>query len=640
MIESQRGINNKLDKIIEILLQFPVNVHVYPKFLNNIPRFTDAFIGRDDELMKLNNAFTDSEKIVLIHGLGGIGKSSLAKQYAHLHQKEYKHLAWVEVKITETATETATETSTVGLPEAFIYDPLLIKNINVVFEDKEELAQKFVRVMNVLSNIEGKNLLIIDNVGNDLVKKVIQENLPSGNWHILVTSRMQTHGFKILPLDTLSPAEAKKLVTTHYKIETDYSNIDELLREVGYHTLTIELLAKTLESLGGWLKVKDLLERLKNKQLSDPVIQEKIRTAHSPEETEIFMHLMQAFQLANLSIYEKWLMKQFTFLVPEKYATGTLKEWLQIDKENKDEKTFFKSLRSLAQKGWLKTDNFSAYEMHRLIQQITHYQLQPKLDDVKTLVTNFMAKLHFDTSTDFTLMFRYIPYVEFISNCFNETDKASETAAALQSNLGIVVMQFGDYLKARDLLEKALKSDLANFGEKHPKVAVRRSNLSSVYSDLGDFKKARELLEKALESDLENFGEKHPKVAVRQSNLGNVYQNLGDFEKARDLLEKALESDLANFDEKHPNVAIRQSNLAIVYKDLGDFEKARDLLEKALESDLANFGEKHPIVAVRQSNLASVHKDLGDFEKARDLLEKALESNLANFGEKHFKCGV
>ena len=204
-----------------------------------------------------------------------------------------------------------------------------------------------------------------------------------------------------------------------------------------------------------------------------------------------------------------------------------------------------------------------------------------------------------------------------------------------KSNLANVYKVLGEYEKARDLLQEALKSDLDNFGGKHPTVAIKKSNLANIYLDLGEYEKARDLLQEALKSDLENFGGKHPKVATRKSNLANVYKGLGEFEKARDLLQEALKSDLEHFGEKHPKVATSQSNLANVYKALGEHEKARDLLEAALKSDLDNFGRKHPTVAIKKSNLALVYFDLGEYEKARDLLEEALKSDLENFVGKH-----
>jgi tetratricopeptide (TPR) repeat protein len=73
-----------------------------------------------------------------------------------------------------------------------------------------------------------------------------------------------------------------------------------------------------------------------------------------------------------------------------------------------------------------------------------------------------------------------------------------------------------------------------------------------VYSDLGEYEKARDLLETALKSAKANFGENHPKVAVRQSNLAKVYSDLGKYEKARDLWKSAYDIFKVSLGSDHP----------------------------------------------------------------------------------------
>jgi tetratricopeptide (TPR) repeat protein len=109
------------------------------------------------------------------------------------------------------------------------------------------------------------------------------------------------------------------------------------------------------------------------------------------------------------------------------------------------------------------------------------------------------------------------------------------------------------YEKAKDLLEKALESDLKNFGEQHPTVAIYRSNLATVYSDLGGYEKARDLLETALQNSLKNFGEQHPTVAIDLNNQAWVYFKMKDFVKAKGHFEKAIAILLKTVGPDHPN---------------------------------------------------------------------------------------
>ena len=109
-----------------------------------------------------------------------------------------------------------------------------------------------------------------------------------------------------------------------------------------------------------------------------------------------------------------------------------------------------------------------------------------------------------------------------------------------------------------------------------------RSNLALLLEDHGDLGGARELLEKALLSDLRNLGEDHPSVALRSSNLALVLQGQGDLGGSRKLLEPALASSLKNLGEDHPSVAHFRMNLALTLRDLGEHQNAAREAREAL----------------------------------------------------------
>lgn len=600
--------------------------------LTTIPK-PDEVIGRGKDITDLEKILGHSEKVVLMNGLGGIGKTTLAKQYVQLHKTGYDHIAWVDVKSRDSGDETDMTTT-----EAFAYNEVLIKNLGLSFSN-ESIPAKFRLIANALSNIPGKNLLVIDNAREDLNDREIKDILPARpHWQVLVTSRQRFTGFELFEVEHLTPEHAKELFKAHFQKVGEEGDIEELLKEVSYHTLTIELLAKTLAYPGQTISIKEVVTRLQSRQLASPTLQRKIELAHNKEETEIYIHLIQTFDLSALTKYEKWLMKQFAFLLPRQYKVSEIQNFLDINEEA-EQKELQEALYSLDKKGWLKY-TAEGYGIHRMVQQMVHYQLEPGLKDIEKLIEKLTELLRFDASTDFTKLFFLIPYAEGILNQLSTGDLTSNILGRFQNNLGIVVMQAGNYEEARDLLEKALKNDLANLGEQHPDVAIRRSNLANVYRNLGKYEKAKVLFEEALQSCLAYFEEQHPNVALSRSNLANIYRDLGEYEKARDLLEDALKSSLSNFGEQHPTTAVRRSNLANVYSDLGEYEKARDLFEITLKNSLVNFGEQHPNVAISRSNLANVYRDLGEYEKARDLLEEALKSDLANFEEQHPSIAV
>ena len=54
------------------------------------------FIGREKELHDLHTYLLQNLPTVVVNGIGGIGKTSLAKQYMICHGHHYDHIFWCE----------------------------------------------------------------------------------------------------------------------------------------------------------------------------------------------------------------------------------------------------------------------------------------------------------------------------------------------------------------------------------------------------------------------------------------------------------------------------------------------------------------------------------------------------------------
>ena len=64
-----------------------------------------------------------------------------------------------------------------------------------------------------------------------------------------------------------------------------------------------------------------------------------------------------------------------------------------------------------------------------------------------------------------------------------------------------------------------MPSDIKNFGEEHPTVAIRQSNLALVYRDLGKYEEAIKLSETAHLNFRTLLGENHPKTITAKENF-------------------------------------------------------------------------------------------------------------------------
>ena len=200
---------------------------------------------------------------------------------------------------------------------------------------------------------------------------------------------------------------------------------------------------------------------------------------------------------------------------------------------------------------------------------------------------------------------------------------------------GLIMYTLGQYDKAIEYFEKALESNLKNFGPDHPEVATNWNNLGSALDSKGEHGKALEYYEKALESNLKTFAPDHPNVATCWNNLGSAWHSKGNYDKTIEYYEKALRSNLKTLSPGHPDVATCWNNLGSAWNAKGEYDKAIEYYDKALESNLKTFGPDHPEVATNWNNLGSAWNAKGEYDKAIEYLDKALESDLKTFGDDH-----
>ncbi len=579
-----------------------------------------TFIGRNEDLEELSQTLATANQVVLMNGMGGIGKTTLARAYVNKNLSVFNHVAWISV----------TEDN---IKDAFVNTIYFDKDLKEAQLSEGDNKSCFIAIMRAFNNLQGKGLLVIDNAEKDAeeIKHLLP---PPPQWQILLTSRLELKAFKEIRLDKLSPEYAEEVFKEYYGKpikEQDYPIFLSLLKEIDYHTLTIELVAKTMRESDNNLKFAEVLEKLKQRQLDDRRMHELIHVRHFDDNKAVlYNHLLATFNLSQLTEYEIWVLKQFTALPPEPILKDTLIEWLELD-ENKSI-DFEQVLKTLRNKGWLKRTEHAEgnvqYTIHRLIQNMVHYQYGINFADVESLIITFQRIISFDENTNFSQKFQYLSTIEFLLKSLPE-NLENATMAFLYNNLGIIYKQFVDLNRAEKNLSKALEIYKKQNDENN--IATCQSNLGMVYRELGYHKQAKNLLELTLESDIRIFGSNHPNVAISQSNLAMINQDLGNSKTAKELLESALQINIDFFGLESTNVAIVQSNLGLVYKDLGDFKRAKELLEIALQ----NLEHGHPSTARIQSNLAMIYKALGSFERAKELLELSLETTIIDFGLTH-----
>ncbi len=173
----------------------PADTKMAPLSIWNVPHHRNTFFtGREDILTHLHSTFTAGKTVILtqaISGLGGIGKTQIAVEYAYRHREEYKAILWAKADSREILVS-----DLVGIAELL---NLAKKNA----QDQNQMVSSVKRWLQSNTNW----LFILDNA-EDLA--MVREYLPSvGNGHILLTTRSQVTGrmARCIEVNKMKPEE-------------------------------------------------------------------------------------------------------------------------------------------------------------------------------------------------------------------------------------------------------------------------------------------------------------------------------------------------------------------------------------------------------------------------------------------------
>ena len=201
--------------------------------------------------------------------------------------------------------------------------------------------------------------------------------------------------------------------------------------------------------------------------------------------------------------------------------------------------------------------------------------------------------------------------------------------------LGFALWEMGRYGDARQVSEDTLARRRRVLGEDHPDTLGSANGLAVDLHDLGETQAARELDEDTLARRRRLLGEDHPSTLTSASNLAVDLHDLGETQAARELDEDTLARRRRLLGEDHPDTLGSASNLAVYLRALGETQAARELDEDTLARRRRVLGEDHPSTLISASNLAGDLYDLGETQAARELDEDTLARRRRLLGEDH-----
>lgn len=201
--------------------------------------------------------------------------------------------------------------------------------------------------------------------------------------------------------------------------------------------------------------------------------------------------------------------------------------------------------------------------------------------------------------------------------------------------LSRVHRQFTDYCKAQELLNQCLFVYQKEIPHHYVKIASLLTELGRLEGELGHYEKSRDTLEKSLLIYQEHCPQSFLKQADLLISLGNLYRELGHYKRAREVLKESLRLSAKYAPELLLKKMGALARLGNVYRSLGQYTRAKELLEQSMALYKTYYPQNHISLAWISTHLGNIYQKLGQYEKAKAHLERSYSLYQSYFHENH-----
>ncbi|MEU8121820.1 tetratricopeptide repeat protein [Spirillospora sp. NPDC049024] len=625
-----------------------------PPGLTNVPAHAHLFVGRSAELQKLDAALTESGEVVVaaVHGLGGVGKSTLAARYATRHRDRFSPVWWITADTGE-AVQAGLAALTVALqPELKQALPL------------EALAEW---ALTWLSSHDGW-LLVLDNVNDP--EHIAPVMARTSNGRVLVTSRLaeswHRFGAQVLRLDVLTSGQAVELLTriaAHDRPGADLEGAADLVEELGHLPLAIEQAA-------AYLHQHRLSPRAYMELLADSPAVMYDQTAQGTDAARTIARIWRLTldRLTDTPLAGD-LLRVLAWYAPETIPrtlvegipaalNGSppgsrrrrgLPAWLRRHSSPRltpgvDLTALRHALGALAAYNMITLAEGGAVTVHRLVQAVARapdpadpHRRHGDIATARDTATRLLDEVRpydVEDPARWPMWRALLPHIDALAD-HAPADTDTDITQHLLDRTATFLQRQGSLIRAIEYFQRTLATNQRLYGDRAPAVLTSRNNLALAYREAGDLERAIPILEQTLTDFERVHGSDHPKRLHARGNLALAYQDAGDLERAIPILEQTLTDFERVRGSDHPDTLTSRNNLALAYREAGDLKRAIPILEQTLTDFERVRGSDHPETLASRNNLAITYQDAGDVERAIPMLEQNLTDRERVMGPDH-----
>ncbi len=617
-----------------------------PYWLVPMPR-NPFFTGREEILETLHTQLGNYQVVALtqsyaLHGLGGIGKTQIALEYAYRHALEYSAVFWIEAETSERITASL----------------LRLAEVLALPERQAAEQQHVVAAVQHWLSAHQHWLLIWDNLDDP---DLLSEFLPSmQQGAILITTRCAALGtlalgMDLLPMEqeegvlfllrrmkVLSPAATQKEMHQFAaQAPAEYAAARELVMVLGGLPLALDQAGAYLEETG--CGFADYLQRY-IQQRAHVLARRGTSGGHHPQSvTTTFRLSLERVEKEQgaADLLRACALLQAEAIPEELFVVGAAHLGAPLETLGSDPAGFDQVIAALRSLSLIQRQAGShTLSLHRLVQAVlldamTAEEREQWTQSVAAaLDASFPEILLTTEQVAWTHCERLLPHALRVVHQVRAAEE-SLTVASLTYKVALYLLQRGRYREAEPLFQRALQIQERILGSDHHDVARILNSLAALNALQAKYREAEPLYRRALHIWEHALGSDHPDVAPALNNLAEISLAQSRYADAEPLYRRALHILEQVLGPDHPLVATLLSNLAHLSQLQSNYAEAEPLYRRALHILEQVLGPDHPLVAEVLTNLAHLSQLQSNYAEAELLYQRALHIWEQALGSKH-----
>ncbi|MFD9944512.1 FxSxx-COOH system tetratricopeptide repeat protein [Nonomuraea sp. NPDC059023] len=595
-----------------------------PEIWGKIPPRNVNFTGRSILLERLHAGLSTEVTAVVphaLHGLGGVGKTQLAVEYAHRFRSEYDVVWWIPAD-----QPVLVKSSLAGLAP----------HLGLQAATRSGAEDAADAVLDALRRGEPYDrwLLVFDNADQP---EEISDLIPRGPGQVIITSR--NHRWQgivdTVPVDVFRREESVEFLSRRASLSD--SDADRLAEQLGDLPLALEQAGALHVETG--ISVDDYLRLLKEQTSA-------LLSESKPSEYPMPMTAAWALSVGQLrsKLPEAVdVLRCCAFFGPEPIPRDVFRRAghqasdLRLSGIFGDTILLTRAIRELGRFALAAIDSQArTIQVHRLVQALLRDELDEDersryRHEVHLLLAGAAPRMPDETAS-------WQRYNELIAHILpSQVEDCPDPAVrGMARDVIYYLYRSGSYQSARSFAEQFVRRWAEVSGPDHPDVLIAQRHLGGIIRELGEYRAAYDLDSATLTKMTEVLGPEHRETLVLSSGFAADLRAMGDWSAAQQLDERLQSQHTTAFGEQAAATLQIMNNLAIDYGLNGDYQAARSLHDtvhrKQSESE-ERIGEAD--VLNSWNGLARAVRLTGDSREAVDLGEDAYAYGVQELGAEH-----